>query len=58
MSLTISKELGNSKINLSRGFQTEENSQIISEYREMVLPLLKFMMDLIVNLMSEPHHEC
>ena len=58
MSLTISKELGNSKINLSRGFQTEENSQIISEYREMVLPLLKFMVDFIINLMSGPYHKC
>ena len=39
-------------------FKKLENSQVVPEYSEMVLPPLTFMVDPTMNLMSRPHHEC
>ena len=36
----------------------EENTKVFPEYYEMVLPLLTLIMDLTINLMSGPYHEC
>ena len=34
-----------------------ENSLVVSEYNEIILSLLIFMVDLVMNLMNGPHHE-
>ena len=35
-----------------------ENSQVLWKYKEIVLPLLTFIINPIMNLISGHHHEC
>ena len=36
----------------------EENTKVLPEYYKIVFPLLTFIMDLTMNLISGPYHEC